>query len=117
MSGGERCNFSNINVAPEHYVGIKKESLYGMFGKFGHHDIQEFLETHEVETKLENNGRLLIKSGKSKEVLDLLLNILEQQQKSILTNHEVLSIHKDGEIFTIETTQGNFESKKIILAT
>jgi hypothetical protein len=31
MSGGERCNFSNINVSPEHYVGNKKEALYSMF--------------------------------------------------------------------------------------
>ena len=117
MSGGERCNFSNINVSPEHYVGTKKESLFGMLSKFGYQDIQDFLENNHVETNLENNGRLLVKSGKSREVLDLLLQILAQQQKKIQTKHEVLSIHQNGEIFTIETTQGNFESKKVILAT
>jgi len=117
MSGGERCNFSNINVSPEHYVGTKKESLFGMFNKFSHQDIQDFLENNQVATNLENNGRLLVKSGKSKEVLDLLLHILVQQEKKILTKHEVLAIHKNGEIFTIETTQGQFESKQVVLAT
>ena len=117
MSGGERCNFSNINVSPEHYVGTKKESLFGMFSKFNHQDIQSFLENNQVATNLENNGRLLVKSGKSREVLDLLLHTLAQQEKNILTKHEVLSIHKDGETFTIETTQGTFESQNVILAT
>lgn len=117
MSWWERCNFSNINVSPEHYVGTKKESLFGMFNKFSHKNIQNILETYQIATQQENNGRLLIKSGKSREVLDMFLHILQQDHKTILTEHEVLSVDKAGDIFTIHTNQGNFESKSVILAT
>jgi predicted flavoprotein YhiN len=47
----------------------------------------------------------------------MFLDILQQQNKPILTNREVSSIDKEGDLFTIHTNQGDFQSTSIVLAT
>ncbi|MEI6425851.1 MAG: aminoacetone oxidase family FAD-binding enzyme [Candidatus Absconditabacteria bacterium] len=117
MSGGERCNFSNSNVSPEHYFGTKKESLHSMFKKFSYQNIETYLQIHGIETVEENNGRLILKSGKAKDIVQFFTQLLYKKDSTILTKHEVLSVHKAGDIFTVETNQGSFEAKNIVLAT
>lgn len=117
MSWGERCNFSNSNISPEHYFGTKKESLYSMFKKFSYQDMENFLQTNNIETVEEKNGRLILKSGKSKDLVQFLTQILYKKDSTILTKHEVLSVNKEGDIFTVKTNQGNLEAKNIVLAT
>lgn len=63
LSGGERCNLTNINLDPElHYVGQSLKSLPSLFHQFGPEDMIQYLDTHEIETKVEDNGRVLLKS-------------------------------------------------------
>lgn len=117
MSGGERCNFSNINVSPEHYVGNKKEALYSMFWKFSFQEMTDFLENNSIKTIVEPNGRCILKWGKSKELVDFLKQQIYKKDSTILTKHEVLSVKKEGDTFIVTTDKGEFESKHIILAT
>ncbi|HCB51993.1 TPA: hypothetical protein DEP21_05545 [Patescibacteria group bacterium] len=60
---------------------------------------------------------MLLKSGKSKELVDFLIKQAHTNNTQILTNHEVLSVSKAGEIFTIHTSNGEFQTKKLVLAT
>ncbi len=117
MSWWERCNFSNINVSPDHYVGNKKEALYSMFGKFSFQEMIDFLENNGIQTIVEPNGRCILKWGKAKELVDFLKQQIHKKDSTILTKHEVLSVKKAGDIFIVQTDKGDFESNNVILAT
>ena len=46
LSGGERCNVSNISIDPEEdYFGKNKKALFSLFKKFSNYDMISWLES------------------------------------------------------------------------
>ncbi|MEI6773900.1 MAG: hypothetical protein WCL18_03695 [bacterium] len=54
---------SNITVNPEfHYIGQSLKSLPSLFHQFGPDDMIAYLNDHDIETNIEENGRVILKS-------------------------------------------------------
>lgn len=129
MSGWWRCNFSNTQISLETYFWENKKMLPSVFHKFSNQEMLEFLESNGVETKQENNGRLILKSWKAQELLDLLIKKTKENQTEIKLNQEIISIQQVSPIssqergigckvnFIITTTVEQFKCKKLIIAT
>lgn len=46
MSGGERCNVSNIDIEPERdYFGKNTKALHSLFKRFSNYDMMDWLES------------------------------------------------------------------------
>jgi predicted Rossmann fold flavoprotein len=117
MSGWWRCNFSNTEISPEKYFGENKKMLPSVFHKYNNQDMVEFLETNEVETNIEDNWRIILKSGKAKQLLDLISKKSEENQTEIKLNQDIVEIKKDEDIFIIKTSVEEFRCNKLIIAT
>jgi len=103
MSGGERCNVSNIDIEPERdYFGKNTKSLYSIFKKFSNYDMIDWLETRGVKMHIEDRGRIILHSGRATELVDILARELEKNEVEILLNSPVSSLKKSGEYFEIE---------------
>ncbi|MFI1745250.1 NAD(P)/FAD-dependent oxidoreductase [Thalassobellus sediminis] len=120
VSGGGRCNVTHAEFIPQelvqNYPRGEKE-LLGPFHKFMTGDTIEWFEKRGVELKIEDDGRMFPVSNSSQTIIDCFLSEAEKHQVEVLMNHSVKSIDKDAESFQIETTQGLFSSKKILIAT
>ena len=57
------------------YIGENLKALPGIFHAFNNQDMIDFLASHGVETIVEDRGRVLLKSGKAKQLRDLLVNL------------------------------------------
>jgi len=67
---------TNINLDPmRDYVGENLKALPGIFHAFSNQDMIDFLASHGIETMVEDRGRVLLKSGKAKQLRDLLVNL------------------------------------------
>ena len=76
-----------------------------------------FLNEHGIETKTEENGRVLLKSGKAKQLVEFLVAGSRNNGTEFLLNHEVSAIQlSDDHTFTISTSAGEYAAKNIILA-
>ena len=119
LSGGERCNLTNINLDPElHYIGQSLKSLPSLFHTFWPEDMISFLHEHAINTKVEENGRVFLKSGKSKQLVKFLVEESKKNETECLLLCEVLSIIKSDEhIFVVTTSAGVFSAKNVIVAT
>jgi len=53
-----------------------------------------YLAEHGIETKLENNGRVLLKSGKAKQLVEFLVDASKKNDTEHLLDHEVYSIQQ-----------------------
>ncbi|MDG1728987.1 MAG: NAD(P)/FAD-dependent oxidoreductase [Algibacter sp.] len=120
VSGGGRCNVTHAEFIPQelvlNYPRGEKE-LLGPFHQFMTGDTIEWFEKRGVELKIEDDGRMFPVSNSSQTIIDCFLNEAEKHQVTILYNHSVKSIEKHGELFNIETSQGNFSSEKVLIAT
>lgn len=91
--------------------------LASVFHKFNQEDMLEFLDNNWVKTQIEDNGRIILKSWKSKELLDILIKKTEKNNTEIKLNQEIIKIKKDWETFVITTITNEFRSNKLIVAT
>lgn len=119
LSGGGRCNLTNMH---EHldlqYVGQQLKSLPSFFHQFGPQDMIDYLHNHGIETTLEANGRVILKSGKSKQLLEFLIAQSHANQTEHLRNHEVHTISTANDAtFVVTTSAGVYSAQRVIIAT
>lgn len=77
-----------------------------------------FLHEHTIETIVEEYGRVMLKSGKSKQLVEFLVDESKKNETDHLLSHEVLSITKsDEDMFVVTTSAGVFSAEKVIVAT
>ncbi|MEW4923817.1 NAD(P)/FAD-dependent oxidoreductase [Algibacter sp. 2305UL17-15] len=120
VSGGGRCNVTHAEFIPQeliqNYPRGEKE-LLGPFHQFMTGDTIEWFEKRGVELKIEDDGRMFPVSNSSQTIIDCFLNEAEKYQVEVFYNHSVKSLEQKNELFHIETSQGNFSSEKILIAT
>ena len=120
VSGGGRCNVTHAEFIPQelvlNYPRGEKE-LLGPFHQFTTGDTIEWFEKRGVELKIEEDGRMFPVTNSSQTIIDCFLTEAEKHRIEILYNHSVKSIENDGMLFQIETSQGQFSSDKVLIAT
>lgn len=119
LSGGERCNVTNIDISPEDdYFGENTKIMHSLLSKFSNYDIIDWIEKRGIRTCIEDRGRVILESGKSKDLLDLLLKESGKNNTKIETRCEITKIEKVGDIFLIHESSGKItQGKNLVIAT
>jgi predicted Rossmann fold flavoprotein len=118
LSWGSRCNFSNANIDPLlDYFWQDKKSLPSLFHKFWNQEMINWLEENHIPTKQEENGRLILQSNKAKDLNNLLISKVQENDTEILLNQSISTIEKSENGFTIHSNDQILETKNLIIAT
>ncbi len=119
LSAKWRWNITNVKINPKKdYATDDSGFVNSAFDKFLVKDFLDFLNKERIEVKEENNGRILLKSGKVKEFHEKLLELVENKWTEIKYNSEFLNISKlENWNFEIKTSNWNYYTKNFIVAT
>ena len=119
LSAKWRWNITNAKINPEEdYATDDSNFVNSAFDKFWVNDFLNFLNEEWIEVKEENNGRILLKSGKVKEFHERLLQLVKNKWIEIKYNSEFLGIDKFKDwVFEIKTSNWNYYTKNFIVAT
>ncbi|GAB6036047.1 NAD(P)/FAD-dependent oxidoreductase [Fundidesulfovibrio butyratiphilus] len=63
ITGGGRCNFGNVKVEPEHYLGENPNFVRSALARFGQAGFLDFLSTYGLTHYEEPNGKLFCTQG------------------------------------------------------
>jgi len=119
MSGGGRCNFTNLHVAPERFISANQHFCKSALSRYTQWDFIELVERHGIEyfeKKTVNglSGQLFCRQS-SKQIVALLLNECATAGVEIRTGCETETVrHKDG--YHLETSQGVFSAETLVVA-
>lgn len=91
--------------------------LASVFHKYTNTDFMEYLDINWIEYKIEDNGRVLLKSGKANELLEFLIKKSKENWTEIKQNQEITKIEKTENWFKITTQDNEFECKNLVIAT
>jgi predicted Rossmann fold flavoprotein len=120
VSGGGRCNVTHAEFIPselvQNYPRGEKE-LLGPFHQFMTCDTIAWFEYRGVKLKIEDDGRMFPVTNSSQTIIDCFLNEAEKHHVEVRYRHSVRNIEDKGDLFQIETSQGSFLTKKIVIAT
>jgi hypothetical protein len=120
VSGGGRCNVTHAEFVPQelikNYPRGEKE-LLGPFHQFMTGDTIEWFEKRGVELKIEEDGRMFPITNSSQTIIDCFLNEAKKHKVEVLYNHSVKSIKKVDNNWRLDTSQGDFSTEKLLIAT
>ncbi|MCH8326000.1 MAG: NAD(P)/FAD-dependent oxidoreductase [Bacteroidetes bacterium] len=115
ISGGGRCNFTNLWVQPENFISQNEHFCKSALSRFNEQDFISLVEKYKIAYHEKTLGQLFC-DGKSTEIVDLLLKECEDSGVEIKTNCKVEKLEKE-ELFTIKTNIGEFSCVSLIIAT
>lgn len=118
ITGNGRCNITNIAPYEDFLDNIirNRNFMYSSFSKFDNYSLLDFLSDNEIETVVENGGKVFLKSMKSTDVIEMFKDILLEKKVKIISNTEVESIKKSND-FVVTTNKGEFDFDYLVLAT
>jgi len=119
MSGGGRCNFTNLHVNPGRYLSANPHFCKSALRRYTQWDFIELVERHgieyfEKETVNGLSGQLFCQQS-SKQIVAMLLAECEKAGVEIRRNCETSSVkHKGG--FHLASRQGEFSADTLMVA-
>jgi len=115
MSGGGRCNFTNLNCTPANFVSANPSFCISALSRFSPAHFVEYVEQHGIEYHDKSDGQLFCDES-SKDILNMLVAECEQAGVSILTDCDISSVERTSN-FVVASNKGEFEAESLVVAT
>ena len=87
------------------------------FRQYSSRDFLDFLVGYDIPYVQEENGRILLASGKVAQFHEFLLQKLAERGVEIVYGQDLQSVSKVGELFSVQTVSETYSTQKVILAT
>jgi len=115
ISGGGRCNFTNIHCRPENFISENPHFAKSALARFTPADIIAMIEKHRIRYHEKTLGQLFCDRS-AHDVVTMLERECADAGVRILVGTRVISVVRDGN-FRVETAASNFEAEAVVVAT
>lgn len=115
MSGGGRCNFTNLDIQPDKYLSHNPHFCKSALSRYTQWDFIKLVESHGIEYHEKTLGQLFC-DFKSKAILNMLLQECDQPTVTIKLNTTITAIKKVNDQYVVSTNIGDFNSHSIVVA-
>lgn len=116
ISGGGRCNFTNLKVTSENFVSQNPHFAKSALARYTPQDFIELVRKHKIAFYEKKLGQLFCREN-SRQIVDMLLAECRAGRVRILTSCDVETVERCGNRFAVTTNQGTFEAEKLVVAT
>ena len=116
MSGGGRCNFTNLEVTPAHYLSANPHFCKSALARYRPEHFIALVERHGIAYHEKELGQLFCDES-SKQILQMLLDECAQAQVRIAVDSAVLSASAVEGGYRVKTAQNQYTAAKLGIAT
>jgi hypothetical protein len=115
VSGGGRCNFTNLRVEPKNYLSVNPRFCTSALSRFTPRDFINLVEKHGIAYHEKAHGQLFC-DDRARRVVDLLLAECKAGGVRIRTGCAVKRIEKK-DAFSVQTDAGTYTAPSLVVAT
>lgn len=115
ISGGGRCNFTNIYTAPENFISGNAQFHKSALARFTPEDFIRLVRRHRIAYHEKKLGQLFC-DGTSQQIIDMLLKECEAAGVDVRLSCEVGNIQKRDKGFVLSSNLVNFECQSLVVA-
>ena len=115
MSGGGRCNFTNLNVTAEDFICANSHFVKSAISQYTAWDFINSVIEHGIPYEERLHGQLFCKN-KSKDIHKLLLDECSSAGVTIVTHCDIRTV-SFSKLYTTVSNRGDFQSKALVVAT
>lgn len=116
ISGGGRCNFTNINAGPANYISSNPHFVKSALARFPADDFINLVKKHRISFFEKKLGQLFC-SQSSKEILDMLLDEFKNAGGQLVCGNQDIEVLKKENGFEVKSSKGIFTAKNLVVAT
>lgn len=117
MSGGGRCNFTNLHISADNYLSQNPHFCKSALKQYTQWDFIDLVEQHHIPYHEKKHGQLFCIDS-AKDILNMLLAECDKTNVTIKLNCIIENITQDpSNTFITQTNQGIFYSKALVVAT
>ena len=115
ISGGGRCNFTNLHSAPNRFLSGNTDFCKSALGRYTQADFISLVERHCIPYHEKAPGQLFC-NGSARAIVTMLLTECAQGGVDVRIEHTVTDISR-ADCFRLETSHGCFTASALVLAT
>lgn len=116
ISGGGRCNFTNINTRPEAFLGGNPHFCKSALAQYDQHDFIALVEKHGIKYHEKKLGQLFCDDSAT-QIIEMLLKECEDAGVRYTKETTVSSIESVDDGYFIKTNHGEQTCSSIVIAT
>ncbi|OCG69428.1 hypothetical protein A9G43_01595 [Gilliamella sp. Occ3-1] len=116
MSGGGKCNFTNLMVEPSNYISCNPHFCKSALKQFTQWDFIQLVNQYGIAYHEKDHGQLFCDNS-AQDIVDMLLNECQKGHVHFMMQTQVEDISSDKIGFKLHTSQGIIDSDNLIIAT
>ncbi|HCU0001733.1 NAD(P)/FAD-dependent oxidoreductase [Citrobacter braakii] len=115
MSGGGRCNFTNLYVEPAAYLSQNPHFCKSALARYTQWDFIDLVGKHGIAWHEKTLGQLFCDDS-AQQIVDMLVDECEKGNVTMRLRSEILSVERDGDDFVLELNGMSVGTKKLVIA-
>lgn len=116
MSGGGRCNFTNLHINPDDYISHNPNFCKSALSRYTQWDFINLVNRHRIPFHEKKLGQLFC-DHKSQAILNMLLLECQDASVAIRLNTQIEQIDKvSHQHFNVISNHGNFQCQSLVIA-
>ena len=116
MSGGGRCNFTNMYAEPAAYLSHNPHFCKSALARYTQWDFISLVNSHRIAYHEKTLGQLFCDDS-AQQIVDMLVTECEQANVTLRLRSEVTSVEKSDDRFTVQLSNGTaFQSASLVVA-
>ena len=116
ISGGGRCNFTNIHCKPESFLSNNPQFCRSALARYTPGDFLALVEKHGIAYHEKKLGQLFCDES-SQSIIDMLRSECDSSGVEWQMPCNVSAIERIGDTFVVSTDKGEFRSASLVIAT
>ncbi|MBB3656292.1 hypothetical protein FHX15_001505 [Rhizobium sp. BK650] len=116
ISGGGRCNFTNINAGPKNFLSANPHFCKSALARFTPADFIAMVDRHGIAWHEKTLGQLFCDNS-AKDIIFMLLDEMRAAGAAWHLGLEISGVEKTKDGFRVLTSEGTCEASSLVIAT
>ena len=116
ISGGGRCNFTNIYTNPNKFISQNPKFVKSALSQYTQNDFINLINKYEIKFHEKKLGQLFCDHS-AQQIVEMLLKECELANVSILKEFIIKDVSKENDLYSISTETDQYSSRSLIVAT
>ncbi|MDN4503052.1 NAD(P)/FAD-dependent oxidoreductase [Alteromonadaceae bacterium BrNp21-10] len=116
MSGGGRCNFTNMYVEPANFLSDNPHFCKSALSRYSQWDFIGLVSEYGIAYHEKTLGQLFCDDS-AKQIVNLLLGECDKTGAKVLSSCTITEIEKQSSGFVLQSSLGAFECESLVVAT
>src|SRR5215469_5852638 len=116
ISGGGRCNFTNLYCTPENFLSANPHFCKSALARYTPGDFIALVEKYRIPYHEKHKGQLFC-DGSAREIVGMLEQECRAAGVKIVVGAKIRDLRRDGEEFRMELEGSEYRAAKLVVAT